>query len=137
MEFGLGKQLLRADDGTLYVRDSNAITHELDVRRPMELLPILESPRETYPADLLASLPLRELLLVALSGGPGGTWTRLAIEGWITPTDLEDQAVHEAVGDVASDRQRPQQLQHAARRLLKAADLPRQPSGPWVKRGRA
>ena len=93
----------------------------------MNLLPLLEASRDTYPADVIATLPIRQLLTMALTWG-SDYWPTLAVEGgWITAADLADPEVHGALGTVASERRRPQPLQHAARHILKAADLPRMP----------
>ena len=124
-EFRTGNRLLEDDDGALYVGWPGGETHRVKPEKPMGLLPVLERDRESVPADLLAKLPLTELLLLALTWN-SHEWPRLAMR-WLSPADLEDVRIHRAVGEIASSRERPQQLQHAARRLLKAADLPRRP----------
>ena len=121
------KRLLRDEDGSLYVRQSDGRALPVEVDRPMSLLPLLEQRRDMYPADVIATLPIRDLLIMALGWRTDG-WPSLAVEGgWITAADLADPDVHAALGTLASDRRRSQPLQHAARRILKAADLPRMP----------
>jgi hypothetical protein len=79
-EFGGGKRLLEAEDGALHLRTSDGRLHEVDLGQPIELLPLLETDRAAYPRDVLAKLPLRELLLVALRWETE-YWPMLAVKG--------------------------------------------------------
>ena len=108
------ESLLQDEDGSLYVRASDGRLFAVEAR-PRSLLPVLEWKRDAYPADVMATLPIRDLLVLALTWEQPG-WATLAFEGgWITAADLADPEVHAALGTVASDRRRPHHssTQHA------------------------
>ena len=125
-DLGSGKSLLQDEDGWLHVLDSAGALHAVDPASPMLLLPVLERRRDQYPRDVVESLPLTALLVMALEW-PSDYWPMLAVEGWVTEADLAEADVCRAVSELASGRLRSQALQHQARRLLNGAGLPRQP----------
>jgi len=121
---GTSARVIGTVDGEILVPAVGTAAHMIDTTTPRELVRLLERERESVPGELLERLPVSELFVLALS--VGHYWPSLALQ-WITPDDLKDVRVHRAVGEVASSHERSQALRHAARRVLKEADLPRQP----------
>jgi len=125
-ELNNGYAVVEDDSGRAFLRDRNDKLRPVEPEETMGLVPILEAPRESIPEEVLARLPIAAILVCALTWSPGSRWTSLAV-GWLTADDLKDRRIHAAVGEIASSSEQPQPLQHAARRLLKTANLPRHP----------
>ena len=62
LEFPLyERSLLQDEDGSLFVRESDGRLLAVEVDRPMSLIPLLEWKRDMYPAEAIATLPIRDM----------------------------------------------------------------------------
>jgi hypothetical protein len=112
-----GTIVSRADDGAIYVTGSQG-ARPIDLQEPVGLLPLLELGPDSLSAEAAATLPIPQVLTLALTwGSKADHRPRLAVE-WLTKTGVSDD-VRAALAAFAHSDRGSQQTRHAARRLLR------------------
>jgi hypothetical protein len=111
------KHVSRDADGRLWIVGSHGSSREIDPVAPIGLLPIFECDPSAIPTEILDTLPIEQVLLLALERG-SDYWPRLAVE-WLAATGLTP-ALKPALEEFAHSQRGSQNTRHRARRLLRA-----------------